>query len=255
MHQRTTALAATLLLAIAGSVHAAPSAVVFVNGIQNSFDDAIASLQVLKGSLQARQLDKGYVYGNAYNATYGFFADMQQVFQQKHHEQHSARDFWRYVDGGAARPGWMSQAMMDGYIKTLGSGQQMHELPDHVGMYRRYLGEGRKVVLVAHSQGNLYANVGQNLLVSGPDKAVGKVMTVGVASPAQYVLPRSTYVTSQDDFVINALRLVAKVLPANARVGFQPFNDLMGHSFTKIYLNKDYAVSSTILRQVSQKAG
>ena len=255
MHQRTTALAATLLLAVAGSAHAAPSAVVFVNGIQNSFDDAIASLQLLKGSLQARKLDKGYVYGNAYNASNGFFADLQQVFRQKSQETQSARDFWRYVDGGAAQPGWMSQAMVDSYVKSFANEQQMTELPQHVGMYRRYLGEGRKVVLVAHSQGNLYANVGQNLLVGGPEKALGKVVTVGVASPAQYVLPQSSYVTSSWDQVINGLRVVKNVLPANASIGFHPISDLLGHSFAKIYLNKDYATSSTILQQVSQKAG
>ena len=56
------------------------------------------------------------------------------------------------------------------------------------------------------------------LLVGGPEKALGKVVTVGVASPAQYVLPQSSYVTSSWDQVINGLRVVKNVLPANASI-------------------------------------
>ncbi len=52
---------------------AAPSntAIVFVNGINNSFDDAVANLQILKTQLNARNAGNAYVYGNAYNATQG----------------------------------------------------------------------------------------------------------------------------------------------------------------------------------------
>lgn len=247
-------LAAATALAWGASAFAAPSAVVYVNGINNTFDDAVASMQLLKSGMKDRQLDQGYVYGNAYNASNGFFADLKQVFGQKKQESQGARDFWLMVDGGA-QPGWMSQAVVDGYVKALSSEQKMTELADHLAMYRRYLGEQRKVVMVAHSQGNLYANIEQNLLVSGPERAQGRVTTVGVASPAQYLLPQSSYVTSSWDQVINGLRLVKPVLPSNASIGFHPLSDVMGHSFARIYINRSYATAGQILQRVGQQAG
>lgn len=122
------ALLATLL---SGPALAAPSAIVFVNGIQNSFDDSVASMQVLKSNMKAKKLDKNYVYGNAYNASNGFFSDMWQVFQQKKNESQDAKDFWRLIDGGSAKAGWMNQAIYDKYLNAF-STSSMPELPEHL---------------------------------------------------------------------------------------------------------------------------
>lgn len=243
-----------VLLATAGSSLAAPSAIVYVNGISNTFDDSIASLQIFKSSMQTNRLDRNYVYGNAYNAAGGFFADLKQIFSQKHHETSSARDFWLYVDGGSAQPSWMTQAIVDNHVKRFVDEQKMTELPKHMEMYRKHLKDGRKVVMVAHSQGNLYANISQNLLVGSDAKAERNITTVGVASPARYLLPHSSYVTSSWDLIINALRIVKPVLPANIRIGFHPFTDVTGHSFGRTYMNRKYQTSRTILQEVSKRA-
>lgn len=244
------ALLATLL---SGPALAAPSAIVFVNGIQNSFDDSVASMQVLKSNMKAKKLDKNYVYGNAYNASNGFFSDMWQVFQQKKNESQDAKDFWRLIDGGSAKAGWMNQAIYDKYLNAF-STSSMPELPEHLKVYRQYLAEERKLVLVAHSQGNLYANAEQNMLISGPVTMQGKVSSVGVASPAQYLMPNSSYITSTWDQVIGGLRLIKKTLPSNISIGFHPTQDTMGHSFVKIYMNNDFPAAEQVLKNVSQQA-
>jgi hypothetical protein len=244
---------ALLTSLMAGPAFAAPAAVIFINGVQSTFDDSVASMLVLKGNLKAKKLDKNFVYGNAYNTSNGFFSDLWQVFQQKNNETQDAKNFWRMLDGGTAQAGWMSQAIYDKYLNAFSS-SSMPELPEHLKIYRQYLAEGRKLVLVAHSQGNLYANAEQNMLISGPKNMQGKVSSVGTASPAQHLMPGSSYITSSWDQVINGLRLIKTTLPSNISIGFHPTQDIMGHSFVKIYMNTEYPAAEQVLSKVSQQA-
>ncbi|ATF84165.1 MULTISPECIES: hypothetical protein [Burkholderia] len=244
--------AATVASAIAA---AAPSntAIVFVNGINNSFDDAVASLQILKTQLNARNAGNAYVYGNAYNATQGTFSDLYQVFKQKAIEGSSPGDFWRAIDGGSIPAGGMDAALEQKYIDILAQ-NQVPELPDHLNQYRAYLKQNRKVVLVGHSQGSLYANFETNVLVTGPEKAQGRISTVNVGNAARYLLPGSSYLTSSSDAVIGSLGLVQTVMPSNFSLGLHPISDPLGHSFAKIYMNASYGAAGQILTQVSQQA-
>ncbi|AOJ03148.1 hypothetical protein WS70_16010 [Burkholderia mayonis] len=234
---------------------AAPgSAIVFVNGINNTFDDAIASLQVLKNELNARNTSNAYVYGNAYNATQGTFKDLWQVFMQKSVEGTSPADFWRAIDGGTIPAGSMDTALQQKYIDIL-TKSEIPELPDHLNQYRTYLQQNRKVVLVGHSQGSLYANFEMNLLITGPERAQGKISSVNVGNAARYLLPGSSYLTSSSDMVIGSLGLVQTVLPSNFSLGMHLFTDPLGHSFTKIYMNQSFTAARQILMQVLQQAG
>lgn len=233
---------------------AAPgSAIVFVNGINNTFDDAIASLQVLKNELNARDANNAYVYGNAYNATQGAFNDLWQVFKQKSVEGTNPADFWRAIDGGAIPAGGMDAALQQKYIDIL-TKNNIPELPDHLNQYRTYLQQSRKVVLVGHSQGTLYANFEMNLLITGPDRAQGRISAVNVGNAARYLLPGSSYLTSSSDTVIGSLGLVQTVLPSNFSLGLHLLTDPLGHSFTKIYMNQSFTAAKQILTQVSQQA-
>ncbi|AIO65470.1 hypothetical protein [Burkholderia oklahomensis] len=251
----STSLRAAQTTAAATTATAAPgSAIVFVNGINNTFDDAIASLQVLKNELNARDTSNAYVYGNAYNATQGTFNDLWQVFKQKSVEGASPADFWRAIDGGTIPAGGMDAALQQKYIDIL-TKSEIPELPDHLNQYRTYLQQSRKVVLVGHSQGTLYANFEMNLLITGPERAQGKISSVNVGNAARYLLPGSSYLTSSSDTVIGSLGLVQTVLPSNFSLGMHLLTDPLGHSFTKIYMNESFAAAKQILTQVSQQAG
>ena len=250
----TIVFAGSLLAAPLSAISAAPgSAIVFVNGINTTFDDAVANLQVLKTQLNARDKSNTYLYGNAYNATQGFFSDVYQVFKQKAVEGSSPADFWRAIDGNSLPASGMNAALEQKYIDIL-TKNDIPELPDHLNQYRNYLKAQRKVVLVGHSQGTLYTNFEINLLVTGPDQAQGKISAVNVGNAARYQLPGSTYLTSHSDTVIVALSLVQTVLPANYSIGWHPLSDALGHSFSKIYMNTSYSAAGQILQQVSQQA-
>ncbi|TAM31181.1 MAG: hypothetical protein EPN59_05700 [Paraburkholderia sp.] len=255
MKSPVTVLLASALLTPLSAISATPpgSAIVFVNGINNTFDDAVANLQIVKKQLNARDKNNAYVYGNAYNATQGFFTDVKSVFKQKAREGSSPADFWRAIDGGSLPASGMNAELQKKYIAILAR-SDVPELPDHLRKYRGYLNDKRKVVLIGHSQGSLYANFEINLLVTGPDKAQGAISAVNVGSATRYQLPGSSYLTSSSDGVIGALRLVQTVLPENFSMGWHPLSDVMGHSFSKIYMNKSYGAANQILQKVSQQA-
>ncbi len=93
------------------------------------------------------------------------------------------------------------------------------DLRAHVQYYRNQVLQGNRVTVVAHSQGNLYANEAWNLLFNGasplPDNSWNMV---SVATPDNYVGGNGPYTTSEDDFIMNAVRFVYPgTLPANAK--------------------------------------
>ncbi|WP_369071073.1 hypothetical protein [Burkholderia gladioli] len=247
------ALPYSMQLNAAPAISTAPSntAIVFVNGINNSFDDAVASLQVLKTQMNARNANNAYVYGNAYNASDGVLWDIYQVFKQKWIEGSSPADFWRMIDGGSVPANGMDAALKQKYIDIL-SNNQIPELPEHLKQYREYLKQNRKIVLVGHSQGTLYANFGANVLITELAQARGNVSTVNVGNAARYLLPGSSYLTLTSDLVIPLLGKTA--LPPNLWMYLHLDYDMLGHSFTKIYMNTSFSAASQIITQVSQQA-
>jgi len=97
----------------------------------------------------------------------------------------------------------------------------------------------QKVLLVAHSQGNFYANnfyekVGGN--VGGiPLVSLG---VYGVASPAKSVAGGGLYITSDTDTVIAnvAEKTLGGVLRPNVHIPRDDSKDPLGHSFSDIYI-------------------
>lgn len=109
----------------------------------------------------------------------------------------------------------------------------------------------RKLLLVGHSQGSFYANdMYSYLLEHGEPKAAVGVYHVG--SPASFVAGGGKYLTSSNDSIINAARLLASnasqglvplaaadtapkpkpVMPANVSLSSKDY----GHLFSSVYL-------------------
>lgn len=113
----------------------------------------------------------------------------------------------------------------------------------------------QKLLLVAHSQGNFYANTFYETLagrVGGvPAQSIG---VYGVASPASHVAGGGKYVTSSTDKVINSLRIgsLFKVLPANIDIKLSAGDDFNGHSFSDVYLKYQ---SSKIVTEIKSTLG
>ncbi len=97
----------------------------------------------------------------------------------------------------------------------------------------------QKLLLIAHSQGNFYAN-------SFYDTVAGKVGGVptggigvyGVASPASRVAGNGKYMTSSTDTVIEKLRWkgILSIMPANEDIKLPQGDTSNGHGFSDTYL-------------------
>lgn len=101
----------------------------------------------------------------------------------------------------------------------------------------------QKLLLVAHSQGNFYANSFYDVVAGQqgglPVQAIG---VYGVASPASRVAGGGKWLTSDTDHVVVGLvdrvAFFRKIMPPNTHIaevsgGFDPFS---GHSFSDVYL-------------------
>ena len=99
----------------------------------------------------------------------------------------------------------------------------------------------QKVLLVAHSQGNFYANNFYDTVVnqSGgiPSESIG---VYGVASPSDRVAGGGMYLTSSTDNVINTLRTggILNILKANTDIVLPSEDTALGrgHSFSDVYI-------------------
>jgi len=96
----------------------------------------------------------------------------------------------------------------------------------------------QKVLLVAHSQGNFYANNFYDKTASQPGGVPKESIGVyGVGSPANRVAGGGKYLTSDTDEVIaKEVASYIKILPPNIHIPILKAIDGNGHSFSNVYL-------------------
>lgn len=123
------------------------------------------------------------------------------------------------------------------------SGTGEATVAEHVECYTANLREGKRVIVVAHSEGNRFANDAiENAVeqVPGGNDSIG---AVGVATPGR--MPEELlggYVTAKDDVVINALRRLfpgMRVPPGNVEndPGRPDTRDMLRHFFLSSYFD------------------
>jgi hypothetical protein len=98
---------------------------------------------------------------------------------------------------------------------------------------------GNRVLVVAHSQGNLYANAAYGNLASKDTVPMDAFGIVSVATPASRVAGGGPYYTLMYDLVISAVQLaIPGTLPGNVTNSVSD-SDWKHHSFIDSYLNGD----------------
>lgn len=101
------------------------------------------------------------------------------------------------------------------------------------------LQEGKRVLLIAHSQGNLFANQAVSALMGQYSNSIG---LIGIASPASVTVNSSPYLTANDDRAIDGLRLIVpSVLPGNIDNDpgiFGDHRDWLNHYFYQSYFDE-----------------
>ena len=111
-------------------------------------------------------------------------------------------------------------------------------------LYREDLARGARVVIVPHSQGNLFALAsGERLQTEDPD-VIDHLGVVGVATPGDRTFNGGPYWTAHDDRVIDGIRLHFFVLPSNIEndltfTGMSDDRDFTNHFFVRSYLGEN----------------
>ena len=98
----------------------------------------------------------------------------------------------------------------------------------------------KKVLLVAHSQGNFYANSFHDKVYGNQENASANSIAVySVATPASRVAGGGKWLTSSTDKVISdfvASVPFRKIMPANTNIELKDGDDKLGHNFSDVYI-------------------
>lgn len=240
----------------------------YANGVNNS--PIMASLMknhlrvAYESSLSAGFPGQGFVFLTAYNETAGLRNDLIETFRQKLEESGEIEvgpaaavaslqlvNIFANVGRAAADRllGALSltppliEGLADTYSEVVAARVRLDiNATAFRDRWANELEAFQRVLIVAHSQGNLFANgsagAAQSLVPSRED-GIG---VVGVATPADSTLPGAAYFTAEDDRVINALRLLADVLPGNVDNDpgvFFDDRDLLNHAFWESYFSPE----------------
>ncbi|CAG0942839.1 hypothetical protein BROC_02021 [Candidatus Brocadiaceae bacterium] len=228
-----------------------PEVVVFFgNGVWNDAESADKSRRLLQDVLETHisgtNLDGTITYKLAHNPSDGYLEDLLETFEQDLQTSYSL--FWNYLAEWDTMPDFLQDKILaiakevDAAVVSANPSVQ-----EHVALYNQYLSEGKMVVLVAHSQGNLYGNIAY--LGIDPQYIDGFGM-VSVANPDSYVAGGGSYTTIDEDLIIGSIPLA--LLP-NLDNFFGPLNwgDIWGgHNFIKSYMAPGYKAETKILNDV-----
>lgn len=261
----SSALANCLVAGSGGTV----TSVYFSNGM---FGDEpavrlnrLALEEAYKNSLEARHPGSTFIFRMAYNTGDGV-GDLVEVVRQKLDELRLAQEgrptptqllgwllaqvpyeeigrIWRAITRVGRR---ITSGQVDEIRDALASEwrrvweEDSYSAPEgHVVQYEAALQTGERVIVVAHSQGNFFANEAIQEASDRRPQCARSIAAVGVATPASSPANEASgYVTAEDDVVINFARAVfPHVLPGNVdnQTGEPDERDSLRHYFYESY--------------------
>lgn len=216
------------------------TAIYYVNGVTTTLDEArlnggkleLEFLTRLPG-MSATLQSTCYLFFLNYNPTSGAVKDFTEAGQQRLGVNPS--DMWRKLETFASFGPTMVSLLRGPMTQTNQIDQAA--VQRHAAAYREQMTPPlcRRVVVVPHSQGNLYANAAYDAAVGAspaPAPAAGALKIVGVATPDTLVKGSGRYRTSTGDLLIGAIDLLLpSTLDANTNWGPNPILT----SFTPLY--------------------
>lgn len=244
------------------------TSIFFGNGILTTEEAAISNLRSLRGLLISEindpELESQLTFDIAYN--HSGLDDGQGTIRSAIEDLLEAGiqiegldlvQHWRAVSGIAQET---SETFTDALVQIVSEGladiaenivlAQNPAVQEHIDKYNQLLGECKRVVVVAHSQGNLYANVA-NLGIE-PTLADGFGI-VSVANPDNMVgNGTEPYTTLYKDLVIAAVELLYNSANPNVRnYGVLEIPDpFHGHDFVENYLDTSRPAKEKIINDL-----
>jgi hypothetical protein len=219
----------------------------FGNGIKTDFRSAKSSLTELKVELGFVYNSHNLDYKTAYNETGGMTADLLEATAQSGTQNN--RNIMRWLNGKNSAPEWFlkwfEKYSTDKSIQIAQAGV------NHAKFYLNDILDGKKVIVVSHSQGNFYANEAKELLASQlRNGKMSSFALFGVAVPANSIGGNSgPYLTNHRDFI----QKVPFSLPANWKLHYSDrkvaddVGAIKAHSFNATYLSEDFDIKPALI--------
>ena len=254
------------------------AALVFFNGVLTTPDGADAALAELR-RLHGTTSPAGDAirYEKLYNYTSGF-EDFVETFEQRLSEQENLLEgryelffealngegpWWsRIISSVAEAAGildgivdWFKAATIRNLTTLLGNPPTTVNYLEHRARLENLILEGRKLLLVAHSQGNLFVNAAYDYATTKVDASSVKVVHIAPASPTL----RGSHILADLDLVINGLRLVGTVPDITDAIpgyllraaGANGKKDPLGHGLLEIYINQALGISAHVRNAIN----
>jgi hypothetical protein len=226
----------------------------FGNGVNAEDYEAKESLKLLRTQLTDTYNGQKLSYDLAYNSTYTLWLDLPQ----------SALQLGVQFDSSIAQ--WLSDTRLalkwftDWYQTVLSYVPVViaNDVVKHVQSYKSAIAQGKKVLVVSHSQGNFYVNEAKKLLALELTPAQMQNFAIfGVAVPADNVggAP-GPYYTNHRDFIY---QVVPGSLPANWTLkradgsSADNLGALDAHFFNPTYLSLDYDIRPALLTGIQSQ--
>jgi hypothetical protein len=235
----------------------------FGNGMFTSIESAQDSLKRLKKEVK-RGLTLEKLKDIKYDIAYKINEDIHiQILNVATHKGvDNWENYWLWLSSLKQPPEWFQKKILELAGETLKNGaSSFDEIQGHFEKYSQYIRKGYNVILISHSQGNLYANQTMRKLSHYTDSSLTGSLTdkrkenslfpdfldlfgnVQVATPVIATVSSSPWSTFNDDLVMVLVReKLGGALPGNLKtlgIGLPPDGDLWGHSFVKAYLRND----------------
>ncbi len=218
-----------------------PVSAFFLNGVLTTPEEAQAAvIELAFAWLSHDEWTPGVRVGLAYNPTAGL-SDLIEAGQQSGIEVSDIYEmllgYKETLDDSEARllEAYKKQALEQSVVTAA-------VVEAHVAKYRARLAQGHKVIVVAHSQGNLFANAEWAQLTAPGER--GCTFVVSVATPAGIAPGLRPHITLGEDKVIRAAstaRALAGISTLPALTPNDPPNlpslyNSAGHAFISAYL-------------------
>jgi hypothetical protein len=196
--------------AIIGGQHStqSPSAltVLYVNGIQNDEQDTALSSEALYRALLRYGLPRDtYNFRYFYNPTEELNGDLAEVRRQAgissgvRASSNSDAEYYASLGAFYNSEAAVSSSLGDVEQRVVGVADQLR------AEIEKIIEAGSRVVIVAHSQGNLYAEAAYAMIAKGNPAHLAKIRVINVAD-ASSSTPSNRLITHTSDRVIEGLR-------------------------------------------------
>ncbi|CAH7155975.1 conserved exported hypothetical protein [Vibrio chagasii] len=252
--------------------------VAFFNGVNTTPSGANRAKEELKRIHGEKSVTGDSIqYEVFYNYTDGF-EDFVETFEQRLLEQDRILEgryelffeimrgdgpWWSSIIEAASSTAALYEAIGDKFradtiqslTSLMGNPPTTANYSEHQAKIDNWVLKGFKLLFVAHSQGNLFANAAYEYTTTKVNEDSVKVVHVAPASPSL----NGEHTLADLDLVINGLRLVGSVPNITDNIpgylfrpsGVNGSKDILGHGFIEIYINQKLDISNRVSTQIN----